>query len=931
MDANKQWAMIQSMMVGDFNPNHDPKNGQFTTGSGGASVKSTESKRLPRSRGHQIITPSDDFTPGQHSRLQDLEGQAYEFLELHSKDNDEDFMDLWGVSEPYEEDGITYVDAEYNVVTKSGRRVDRASKVPVSLKENKTKAAKKSETSTGGKIVDVGGGQWYGENDNGSSVSILDGGKEDYNLWKYGSKQVYEVQPVSKDLKWGEKEYYSKKSEAVAAAKAHLKKMAQDTLASDFNPNHDPEDGRFTSGSLLPTDHSKSFFSERRANEFAKSLTGAKNIQVSGRRDAFGQSEYIVAWDNPDETSTKLKNSPYFKRATGMSGLKPVLASMDKGSQDAVVTAVSRAVASPGGKDATIRFGNKSIKVTAPSKDKRAVKQYGIEWTGAKQTPTASYHGEASDLATHLLITLKDMGYSGEKITLDQAVGDEDGAWKTINGTHVFIEGGEITKGPSALTGRKSTGSKSAGGSSASEKPAETKSKSQSVAEAFKSKVDKADSLDKLRTEMRQSAEEEIKIRTSSNLSNSEYKKQMKAHLERFNDLKKRIEAAGGDPSKIYNETKPKNWADVIESGGKVKPDWGDGEKKSKTSAKASAKTTEKSVSSPKKTEAINRAIKKDLDLDDLEYKNRDSYDFFDNARGSISVGDLETMLNKCYDEGVKKASGKGTSISAAQIERAAAKIAKEHLGYDLNTRGRDAYDYFDNDRGGFSIHTLKMALEHAYGAGYSSGDNYRNTRDSASEWNLVQDMLIGDFNPNHDPENGQFTSGSGGSAPRGSDLSHNVAAYEKDPLLPYKEHWSDAYFNEVREALEEKRKEASETPYYGKTGKVKYRDLEFEIDNNGHVTSGPKELLAGLKNPKAPGEDLKQGDIVQYAPKWRSPGEEKYIHVILEERGKRCLIGTLNTRLTLGSTQEVDREMIQSLGYNAGVSDDWKKFNDPD
>ena len=32
---------------------------------------------------------------------------------------------------------------------------------------------------------------------------------------------------------------------------------------------------------------------------------------------------------------------------------------------------------------------------------------------------------------------------------------DEDGAWKTINGAHVFIEGGEITKGPAALTGKK--------------------------------------------------------------------------------------------------------------------------------------------------------------------------------------------------------------------------------------------------------------------------------------------------------------------------------------------------------------------------------------------------------------------------------------------------------------------------------------------
>ena len=50
-------------------------------------------------------------------------------------------------------------------------------------------------------------------------------------------------------------------------------------------------------------------------------------------------------------------------------------------------------------------------------------------------------------------------------------VSDADGGWKTINGTHVFIEGGEITKGPAALKGRKgssgnTSSSESKGGSS---------------------------------------------------------------------------------------------------------------------------------------------------------------------------------------------------------------------------------------------------------------------------------------------------------------------------------------------------------------------------------------------------------------------------------------------------------------------------------
>lgn len=51
------------------------------------------------------------------------------------------------------------------------------------------------------------------------------------------------------------------------------------------------------------------------------------------------------------------------------------------------------------------------------------------------------------------------------KLVMDMTAGvfDEDGSWKTINGTHVFIEGGEITKGPAALTGGKSSGKKSSG------------------------------------------------------------------------------------------------------------------------------------------------------------------------------------------------------------------------------------------------------------------------------------------------------------------------------------------------------------------------------------------------------------------------------------------------------------------------------------
>ena len=123
----------------------------------------------------------------------------------------------------------------------------------------------------------------------------------------------------------------------------------------------------------------------------------------------------------------------------------------------------------------------------------------------------------------------------------------------------------------------------------------------------------------------------------------------------------------------------------------------------------------------------------------------------------------------------------------------------------------------------------------------------------------------------------------------------------------------------------------SKEPEYHGKVGTIKYRDLEFEMDKTGKITSGPKALIEGLKHPKSPGEGIKQGDLVIYAPKWREPGEEKYIHVVLEERGPKILVGTLNTRLALGSTESFPREYFQSIGYNAGVAENWKKHNDPD
>lgn len=66
----------------------------------------------------------------------------------------------------------------------------------------------------------------------------------------------------------------------------------------------------------------------------------------------------------------------------------------------------------------------------------------------------------------------------------------------------------------------------------------------------------------------------------------------------------------------------------------------------------------------------------------------------------------------------------------------------------------------------------------------------------------------------------------------------------------------------------------------------------------------------------------IKEGMIVRYAPAWCSPGEQKYLHVVMENRlnpvtGKmtRWLIRTINAKLTLQPTSEVEEYMIEPTG----------------
>lgn len=62
-------------------------------------------------------------------------------------------------------------------------------------------------------------------------------------------------------------------------------------------------------------------------------------------------------------------------------------------------------------------------------------------------------------------------------------------------------------------------------------------------------------------------------------------------------------------------------------------------------------------------------------------------------------------------------------------------------------------------------------------------------------------------------------------------------------------------------------------------------------------------------------------GMLVKYAPKWCADGEEKYRHIVLENRlnpvtGEmtRWLIETVNTSLSIRPTETVDDYMIEPI-----------------
>lgn len=67
----------------------------------------------------------------------------------------------------------------------------------------------------------------------------------------------------------------------------------------------------------------------------------------------------------------------------------------------------------------------------------------------------------------------------------------------------------------------------------------------------------------------------------------------------------------------------------------------------------------------------------------------------------------------------------------------------------------------------------------------------------------------------------------------------------------------------------------------------------------------------------------IEKGMVVRYAPAWCSPGERKYLHVVLENRlnpvtGRmtRWLIRTINTGMAFAPTEEVEEEMLEPTGF---------------
>jgi hypothetical protein len=77
----------------------------------------------------------------------------------------------------------------------------------------------------------------------------------------------------------------------------------------------------------------------------------------------------------------------------------------------------------------------------------------------------------------------------------------------------------------------------------------------------------------------------------------------------------------------------------------------------------------------------------------------------------------------------------------------------------------------------------------------------------------------------------------------------------------------------------------------------------------------------------------IEPGMIVRYDPKWCTPAERRYLHVVKERRlnpvtneETRFLIETLNSNLFFNPTETVDEEMLEPTGFTV---DDFDSVDD--
>ena len=117
--------------------------------------------------------------------------------------------------------------------------------------------------------------------------------------------------------------------------------------------------------------------------------------------------------------SKRVHDHPYMKSALRKEGTRRILEGMDPRDQDKVLKAVSRAVASPGGKEATLRWGvggRRSVTVKPAGNGRTG---YEVHTYFPGRVPSFSVHQDIDSVATFVLIGLRDGGYKGGALTIE--------------------------------------------------------------------------------------------------------------------------------------------------------------------------------------------------------------------------------------------------------------------------------------------------------------------------------------------------------------------------------------------------------------------------------------------------------------------------------------------------------------------------------